>query len=471
MQKILLIIIIAGSLLAQGCNGFLDEKPKSELTPDQFWQTEDDIKTAMAGVYDGVQGCFDANFIYWGDARTDNFNVTQYGNKQYAQNGLSATTNGTDWSPFYVTILRINTILQYAPTVKNVTAANLDQYLGQCLAIRAYCYFWLARVWGDAPVWLEAYNDVTKSPYKPRTGVDSIFTGIIIPDLQKAFDMLNTDHSSVYNVNKGAIAAMLTEVYMWRKDYPNALAWSDKLLGLKWYSLTATADWKKMFTDPTTTAENIWSLNWDYLVDGGADISGQIGSNNTNGQFRVEDTLWAYWVRTPADVRGPLSVDLTVTNRDKMHKYYAVQKDKDGHQIFPKNSEANIRFALYRLADIILLRAEAFNKTSDKTSAVAALNQIHTRAGLPPFLDTDFASVDALENAILRERQLELFLEGRRWFDLVRTGKVITTMDPILKRRVVGGPGFGDPRLILFPVNRNNLNSNPLLKQNPPYSE
>lgn len=471
MQKILLIILIACGLLSGGCKKFLDEKPQSELTPEQFWQTEDDIKAALAGVYDGVQGCFDGNWVYWGDGRTDNMDVTQYGNKQYSQNGLSATTSGTDWTPFYITMLRANTLMKYAHGVKNVTEASLAQYMAQCLSIRAYCYFWLVRLWGDAPVWLQPYNDLAQNPYRPRTSVDSIFTGIIIPDLEKAWNMFNTDHSSVYNVNKGAVAAMLTEVYMWRKDYTNALAWSDKLLALKWYSLAATADWKKLFTDPSTTPENIWSLTWDYLVDGGADISSQIGANETNSDFSVTDTLWNYFVANPTDIRGALSFDMTIDNRDKMHKFFAVKLNKDGHQIFPRSSEANVQFTLYRLADIILLRAEAFNKMGDKASALAALNQVHIRAGMPAFTDADFADADAMENGILRERQLELFLEGRRWFDLIRTSKVIQVMDPILKQRVPGGPGFNDIRLALFPINRNNLNSNLLLKQNPPYSE
>src|ERR1044072_161346 len=94
MQKISLIILIACGMLSAGCNKFLDERPQSELTPKEFWKTEDDIKAAMAGVYDGVQGAFDDNWVYWGDGRTDNMDVTQYGNKQYSQNGLSATTAG-----------------------------------------------------------------------------------------------------------------------------------------------------------------------------------------------------------------------------------------------------------------------------------------------------------------------------------------------------------------------------------------
>ena len=110
-------------------------------------------------------------------------------------------------------------------------------------------------------------------------------------------------------------------------------------------------------------------------------------------------------------------------------------------------------------------------KKGDRASALAALNQVHTRAGLPAFTATDFTDEAGMENGILRERQLELFLEGRRWFDLIRTGKLITVMDPILKQRVPGGPGFNDIRLALFPIHRNNLNSNLLLRQNPPYSE
>jgi hypothetical protein len=78
-----------------------------------------------------------------------------------------------------------------------------------------------------------------------------------------------------------------------------------------------------------------------------------------------------------------------------------------------------------------------------------------------------------MENAILGERKLELYMEAKRWFDLIRTGKVIEVMDPVLKGRQAlrQSPqiGFGDTRKILWPLNRDVLNANIKLEQNPPY--
>ena len=145
----------------------------------------------------------------------------------------------------------------------------------------------------------------------------------------------------------------------------------------------------------------------------------------------------------------------------------------------PSRAQNQAKVPLYRWADILLMRAEALNwKNNDKVGATAIVNQIRTRVkagNLDPANYNGLATQLDMEKAILDERQLELFGEGKRWFDLVRTGRVLTTMDPLIRQRQrnlgIGQTGFTDPRLILWPISRSALTKDPLLVQNPPYSD
>jgi starch-binding outer membrane protein, SusD/RagB family len=131
---------------------------------------------------------------------------------------------------------------------------------------------------------------------------------------------------------------------------------------------------------------------------------------------------------------------------------------------------------LYRLADMFLLYAEALNKIGDRTNARRYLNLVHQRATLPAYTAAQLTTETEMEDAIIQERQWELFAEGKRWFDLVRTNRVMQIMDPVVKaRQVAEGAdpvGWGtDKRRYMWPLHRNVLNANPSLVQNQPYSD
>jgi hypothetical protein len=465
-----------------GCKKFLDEKPQTEIASTEFWKSEDDIKTGLAAMYDGLQVTFDNNYTLYGDVRTDEVDVNQYGDDAFVVNSLSATTGSADWSNFYRTIQRANLGLKYIPIVKSQHQTGIDQksinhYLAQCYTTRAFCYFWIVRLWGDAPVWTTPYESLDENPNRARTAAQLIIDTLIIKDLERAATLSNATPTNVHEATIGATYALLMDVAMWNKNYTKAVEWFDKLNALKKYSLETRANWKKIFTDPASTKEAIWHLNWDWTVDGGANVSQLIGAGETNSDFAAEDSVWNYWTNYPIDsidIRGGQTIDTNVTNRDKFLKFYEVKLDASGRQIYPNSAEANIKFPLYRWADILLLRAEAANKLNDVTNAVSYLNQVRSRAGYTnPYTSTILNTMDKRENAILEERKLELYMEAKRWFDLVRTGKVIEVMDPYIKRRQIqrSSPptGFGDPRTILWPIHRTVLNSNPSLTQNPPY--
>lgn len=87
-----------------------------------------------------------------------------------------------------------------------------------------------------------------------------------------------------------------------------------------------------------------------------------------------------------------------------------------------------------RLAEMYLIAAEAKLKLNDKDSAAYYINQIRTRAAKPGrTAQMQITPAQVTLDFILDERARELCGEQLRWFDLKRTGKLISrinTMNP-----------------------------------------
>jgi len=461
-----------------GCQKFLTKQPLQQITASSFWKTNDDITAGIAAMYNGVQQQCSYNYFAYGDGRTDNFWISQYGNIAYSINGLSNATNGTDWTPIYTTIERANDLLLHVPIIgasqagASIGQVAINNDMAQGYGVRAFCYFQLLRIFGGAPVWRVPFDSVGQAKFIPQSSAQYLMDSLVIPDLVNAASLVDTTQTTVWYVNRGGIDAMLIDAYMWKHDYTNAIYWYNKLMAPNHYKLEPTATWKNLFIAPQNSNESIWSLTWDWTVNGGANISGEIGAGNTNSQWWISDGIWAYFtnVANAADIRGTQSIDFKQKNHDKVNKFYPVSLDSKGNQIYPANNQANVYFALYRLSDLMLLRAEAANCTYDTATAINLLNNIHTRAGLPAYTTTTLVDSTTISNALLSERQYELFAEGKRWYDLVRNGIVSKTLDPLMLLRYPTAQTYAsDPRKILWPLNANNLNANPALVQNPPY--
>jgi hypothetical protein len=123
-----------------------------------------------------------------------------------------------------------------------------------------------------------------------------------------------------------------------------------------------------------------------------------------------------------------------------------------------------------RLADILLLKAEALVEQNDLSGAATLVNTIRKRAKLADLPSTITSSKDAMANAVLLERRLELAFEGQRWFDLVRTGKVFTVMNTLNSRDAGRLPmNIVDENKTVFPIPQPQIDKNPSMTQNPGY--
>jgi starch-binding outer membrane protein, SusD/RagB family len=485
MKKAVIYILFAGLVLvAGGCKKFLDEQPISDLSAEKFWKTADDAKLGVAAIYDGVQKTLNGNYTDWGDARSDNFTYGGTGENQITivLNGLNSLNGAARWDNLYLTIARANNAIKYLPKITTITDAVRNHYLAQAYGVRAFMFFYGIRNWGDLPVRLLPYEDINEDLRIPRSPADSILNSIVIPDLLKAYELSDKTNTTVWELTAGGILAMLTEVYMWKKDYAGALDASDKLIKLPYkYDVAAStfADFKNIFMAPSGNKECIWTLYWNFVEENGGNGISKIGSGGNTSNYYIDSAVFLRFESNKNDIRRAVTYDTVVVAAVQrviqIGKFYPLDATT-GRPKFPINGENQAWLPLYRMADILLLRAEALNKTStDKSGVFTIVNRIRNLRKATPLLATDYPTEGDVEKAILDERQLELFAEGKRWYDLVRTGRAITVMDPLIRYRQkllrINETGFDDARKILWPISRDALNRNPLLKQNPPYSE
>jgi starch-binding outer membrane protein, SusD/RagB family len=527
MKKILCYSLLLSVFLFSNCKKLVDEEPLSDGTLDQFFKTKYDVYAAVAGMYGAFQQTmigesqFNNRVTWWGDARSDNIqNSTPNSNSNEVHfNNLTPNNAYADWSPLYnvigranLNIAKIPLVNNYAKAAERLSEAEIKTYTAQSYAMRAICYFWILRVWGDAPIRTSPFLSLDDNPFAARDSKTKVKQQII-SDLQTAYDLTTKNASPVvWYLGEGAIAAIMADVYMWKShdneiqpEYANAIVWIKNLFKAKAPTgkvyngtptpnaqglspdLVPTAEWKTIFTNPAANIETIWSIHWDVTANG-CPCMMAVSSTVNNTPMKTSAAFYTgstSWVRAGLDIRAKQTIDSAKSdNFDRIIKWYGPAGYTNAKQTYLTRAQSdavvgtdkNVYIPMYRLADIFLLYAEALNKTGDAANALKYLNFVHQRATLPAYTAAQLATQTQMEDAILQERQWELFDEGKRWFDLCRTDRVIPIMDPILKtRQAAAGAsqiGWGtDVRRYVWPLHRNVLNANPNLKQNQPYSD
>jgi hypothetical protein len=184
---------------------------------------------------------------------------------------------------------------------------------------------------------------------------------------------------------------------------------------------------------------------------------------------------WAKWITPSQDLIN----DFLAENDQVRYKQSIVYYDCSWSNYFPgsnypfvyKCRSAVSNIIRLRLADILLLKAEALAYTGDLPGAAALVNQIRKRVKLADLPASATASKENMLEAVLHERRLELAFEGQRWFDLVRYGKVqevMNTLNSRDERRLKQTRPF-DAYSVLFPVPQTVMDKNSNLVQNTGY--
>ena len=456
--------IIASILLIQGTScvdEILDKEPVSDYSASGFYKTETDCEAGVYGIYDAAQSVFRVNTIYWGEGRADNVYTEQTGEHlSLMDNNLSASslTNSSNWSSLYKMVSRANYAIKYIPDVYDSDDDDGNQLIAQARALRALAYFYLVKVWGDVPLITEPYTSTDQDIFTTRTDQEEVLDQVeedLIYATQNCKEFFNSDNDRIM-FNQGTANALLTKVYMWRHEYEKALETSQLVLDNSLYSLEPNMDgWSSIFTSGDSD-ESIFEVAYEET-----DQSNWLRTFYATGSYAIyvpSDEFKASY--ETGDLRIDYVYDATADEPKMIWKYFGKNFDDESTDA----SDQNI--VLIRLADIMLLRAEALAQVggaANISEALDLLNQIRARAGLTEFATEADAEAmyGDLESAILHERSIELCYEGHRWFDLVRTGKAISTMNPI--------NGLSSEGNLLWPISSDILNGNPNIEQNEYY--
>lgn len=507
---------------AWSCEDLVDEEPISEIGPAAFYETNDDLFAGLMSVYDGMQSFYKDQYFMWGEFRADNHTPTGAGSataEEVANNVISDNNGNTRWADLYRTVSRANEVIANAP---NIAGFN-ENYLSEALALRAKCYFDAVRVWGNVPLFTEPVKLLADAT-KPATDGNIIINDVIIPDMIRAQE-LNTTPSSEFRFSKSSIYAFQAEVYMYLNDYPKAKTAIENLIALGEHRLVSTPDaWKDLFynsntdDDPRgkvqTGPELMFSIRYDAVGE-------EAGSGNPNRsgiaqlfrggipqflmsieieekwqeRFPTDSTEWVtkYPTTDPATTRTVFVDDGMggVVEEERLNYgdwrfWYSRQNGysglgsiepgeaktgKWGDTVYPSN-EDETDVVVYRYADMILLLAEIENELnpSDGTAALDIINQLRTARQLPLVDAVEFGATQADRlDYILDERQFELYGEAKRWWDLVRNDKAISTMDPILIQRGINDAFDRGEGRLMWPIHIDHLLENSLLDQNEAY--
>ena len=161
MKYYLKNILLAASCLwaFTACNDFLTLYPEDDIVDDEYWETGEDVQSVVASCYRFMlEDNVISRIIYWGEARSDNmdYSTSASTDEQYLKDANLLSSNAlVTWGDFYKVINICNKVIKSAPAVRdrdaNFTEERLHNYLAEAYTLRALCYFYLIRSFGDVP--------------------------------------------------------------------------------------------------------------------------------------------------------------------------------------------------------------------------------------------------------------------------------------------------------------------------------
>ncbi len=495
-----LFLVLGISFL--GCSD-LKEEPVGLLAPEGFFNTPEDIQTAVDGAFTHA-----INEKFWGRKlsialmlRSDMVNLQSTQTRRVEMNDLTTlASNGMIsefWPKTYQGIAAANLAISGAEDVV-ADDEKKNPVTAQAHFIRAFYYFHLVRQFGGVPYIDSPIIDADAAASISRTPAAEVYAKIIA-DLEYAKTWLPDTQPSRAIPAKSAASAYLALVHLTMGEYQKAYDEAQEVIDNKTvYDLELEADFQTLFdaNQIDGSKEPIFALDYNNVeapnnaYDQIAPMTGIRGDALNGGGWSVAvPTLAVYETWDAGDYRRIVSMQEEATINDQAVDY--TQFDLSGHEHaanqpyiakyirFPGEfARGNARatshnYSMIRYAEVLLIAAEAGVEIGKNAEAVTYINEVRARARAGgSWKDTPASTVPADISGtvtvadVMEERRLELAFECKRWYDIARRqmGPEVYSASGLEGEK----PAFtADDYLMPLPGDELDRNSN--LTQNPGY--
>ncbi len=479
--------LIAVMVLMQfSCSDWMDLVPPGGLIREEFWKTKEDVEAVLMAAYSSF-ATMDRTLFIMGEVRADmvDGDVNQGREEQLLmENNIYPDNGQTNWSNFYKIINYCNEVIKNAPLVQEVDDTFTDYqrqgFEAEAYFLRSLAYFYLVRLYKDVPLVLEPTETDDADVYVLKSPEEEVLNQIV-SDLEANITFAPSGGFETIRENKGrasknAFNALLADIALWRFQYEKVIAYVNNIESNIEVVLMPSARWFEIYY-PGNSLESIFEFQFDGMLsqnNSTYDLTNRNANQYIPSQKAVEMFAFEF---SPEIVRGE-EASIAKYGKDEYIIWKYVGMAPDGRSERSGIYQKSANWIVYRLADVLLMKAEALSQLERYPEAAAILQKIRERANVSALSLAN--NPVAYEDAILNERALELAFEGKRWFDLLRMGRrnnyarkdklieIIVSNVPSTQKRILAAK-LTNPLGWYLPIFDKEMERNKNLVQNPYY--
>jgi starch-binding outer membrane protein, SusD/RagB family len=465
------IYVAALGLMTISCNKVIDLYPESQVTTASYYTNLAELKAGVAACYNGLQNPMNTEWMLT-ELRSDNSKQGVTGSSSAPNRELNELDmfylNSTHqqvynyWLATYYNIRNTNIVLQklgvtynastgatsFAPINIPITEAEKKQLAGEALIIRAHHYFNLVRLFGGVFLVQDIVSPIDARNMN-RSSVEDLYK-FIQADLQLAIASMNTlKYNQVASADLGRLTGwtakgLLAKVYLTLNKKAEAITLLNDIKNNSGHSLVTAAGssgsaYANVFAASNeVNAEIMFAVRYKGGGLGlGSPFANRFGPLNTgsavvpgDGQGLNYPTADLDSTIKTGDVRKGINAARYITGANTKtypRKYFPNPNPAVNPQSMTSN-DAETDWIVLRYADVLLMLAEA---QGNSTSSIDLINQVRTRSGAPTINAVGITTTKLFEDTLSNERRIEFAFENHRWFDLVRYGTTMTTINAV----------------------------------------